>query len=71
MICLRGHNWVHFVHRLYIYSVLLQNSNFALRNLKLLAIRVKEIFEPLVLSKKGDKFFGSFQKRFLEKPIFE
>ena len=55
---LRGHNWVHFAHRLIVYSYL----EFKLRchrNLKLFSIRVKELFEPIVLhtqKKKGDEF---------------
>ena len=42
------------------------------KNLKLFLIRVKELFEPIVLRKKGDGFFFSFFfLHFLEKPIFE
>ena len=32
------------------------NSNFAILNQKLFSIRVKELFEPIVLQKKGDGF---------------
>ena len=54
-ILLRGRNWVHFVHRL--WCTVTMNSNFAiLKNLKLFSIRVKELFEPIVLWKKGDGF---------------
>ena len=41
-----------------------------LKNLKLFSIRVKELFEPIVLLKIGNGFC-SFEKQFLEKPIFE
>ena len=52
---LRGHNWVHFAHRLLVYCYL----EFKLRyliNLKLFLIRVKELFEPIVLRKKATSF---------------
>ena len=42
-----------------------------LKNLKLFCIRVKELFEPIVLRKKGDGFLLFFYNIFLEKPIFE
>ena len=49
---LRGHNWVHFAHRLWCNGTL--NSNLAiLKNLKLISIRVKELFEPILLRKKA------------------
>ena len=47
------------------------------KNLKLFSIRVKELFEPIVLRKKTIVLrkkttgFCSFQKHYLEKPIFE
>ena len=47
------------------------NSNFAiLKNLKLFSIRIKELFKPSVYIKKPTDFC-SFEKHFLEKPIFE
>ena len=36
-----------------------------LKNLKLFSIRVKELFEPIVLRKKGDGFFALFKSIFL------
>ena len=47
---IRGHNWVHFAHRLWCTVTL--NSNFAIL---LFSIRVKELLEPIVLW-KGDRF---------------
>ena len=47
---LRGLNWPHFVHRLRPQCTVTLNLNFAiLQNLKLFSIRVKELFEPIVL----------------------
>ena len=46
---LRGHNWVHIVHRL--YSALLFKLRY-LKNLKLFSIRVKELFEPIAVRRK-------------------
>ena len=42
-----------------------------LKNLKLFLIRVKELFEPIVLRGEKATGFCSFQKHFLAKPIFE
>ena len=52
---LRGHSWVHFAHRLYC-TVTLNSELRYLKNLKLFSIRVKELFEPIVLRKKGEGF---------------
>ena len=50
----RGHNWVHFAHRLvYCYH---EFKLRYLKNQKLFSIRVKELFKPIVLRKKGDGF---------------
>ena len=46
---------MHFVHRLYCTVTL--KSNFAiLKNLELFSMKVKELFEPVVLRKIGDGF---------------
>ena len=47
---LRGHNWVHFAHRLMllVYCYLEFKLRY-LKNLKLISIRVKELFDPTVL----------------------
>ena len=42
-----------------------------LKNLKLFSIRVKELFEPIVLQRKTDGFLLFLKIFFLEKPIFE
>ena len=39
-----------------------------LKNLKLFSIRVKELFEPIVLQKKATAFCSFTCKHFLEKP---
>ena len=52
---LRGHNWVHFAHGLLVYCY----TEFKLRylkNLNFFSIRVKELFKPKFLRKKGDGF---------------
>ena len=57
---------MHFAHRLIVYC----HFEFKLRylnNLKLFSIRVKEIFEPIVLRTKGDGFFALFKSIFLRK----
>ena len=51
---LRGHNWAHFSHSKLCY----------LKNLKLLSIRVKELFEPIALREKRRQVFCSFLKAF-------
>ena len=53
-LALRGHNWTHFVQRAIVYCYLEFELRY-LENLKLFLIRVKEIFEPLVLQKKKKK----------------
>ena len=46
-------NWVHFAHRPWCTITL--NSNFAnLKNTNLFSMSVKELFEPIVLQRKGD-----------------
>ena len=63
-VTLRGHNWTHFVHML--QCTVTPNSNFAiLKKLKLISIRVKELFEPIALGKKGDGFLALFKSIFL------
>ena len=57
---LRGHNCVHFAHRL--KCTVTWNSNF-LRSLKLFSVRVNELFEPTVFRKKATSFC-SFLKVF-------
>ena len=52
ILALRGHNWVHFAHRL--ECIVIMNSNFAI-NLKLFSIRLQELFELIVLRKKKKK----------------
>ena len=53
---LRGHNWVHFAHRLLVYCYLEFKLHYP-KNLKLFSIKlVKELFEPLVLQKKPTCF---------------
>ena len=49
---LRGHNWVHFAHRLIVFYYLEFKLPY-LKNLKLFSIRVKELFESIVLRKKN------------------
>ena len=61
---LRGHNWLHFSNRL---SCTVTNE-FKLRylkNLKLFSIRVKEIFESVVLQKQKATGFLLFLKSIL------
>ena len=53
MASLRGHNWLHFTHRSIVYCSL-EFKLCYLKNLKLFSIRVKELFEPIVLRRKGD-----------------
>ena len=56
------------------YAIVYRYLEFKLRylkNLKLFLIRVKELFEPIVLRKKKATGFCSFCNIFLEKPIFE
>ena len=52
---LRGHNWIHFAHRLLVYCYLDFKLRY-LKSLKLFSISVKELFESTVLRKKGDGF---------------
>ena len=59
-IALRGHNWVHFAHRLYIVYCYLEFKLRYLKNLQLFSIRVKELFQPIVLRKKGRRVFALF-----------
>ena len=51
---LRGHNWVHFAHRPIVYCYIEFKLRY-LKILKLFSIRVKELFEPIVLQKKKKK----------------
>ena len=61
---LKGHNWVHFAHRLLVYCYLEFRFHY-LKNLKLFSIRVKELFEPIVLQKKSWWVFALFKSIFL------
>ena len=63
----RGHNCVYFVIG---HIVSLEVKLRYLKNLKLLAIRVRELFQPLDLRRKRDGcLFALF--KIWEKPIFE
>ena len=53
IVALRGHNWQHFAHRP--LCIVTLNSIFAIfKTWKMFSIRVKELYEPIVLWKKGD-----------------
>ena len=57
---LRGHNWVHFAHMAIMYCYLEFKLRY-LKNLQLFSIRVKELFQPIVLrKKKGRRVFALF-----------
>ena len=61
--CLRGHNWVHFAHRIvYCY---VEFKLLYLKNQKLFLIRVKELFEPISSAKKARQVFALFKSIFL------
>ena len=51
-IVLRGHNCVHFAHKLLVYCYHEFKLRYDLKNQKLFSIRVKELFEPIVVRKK-------------------
>ena len=60
---IRGHNWVHFTHRLvYCYH---EFKLRYLKNQKLFSTTVKALFEPTVLRKKRRRIFALFKSIFL------
>ena len=59
---LRGHNWVHFTHRP--SCCYLEFKLHYLQNLKLLSIRVKELFECIALRKEKGIWVSALLKAF-------